>query len=154
MWEYDVVYQLVHVYEHFISRGVGLRQIMDFHFFLLYKPQNADLVKDAMESIRVEGFASGLMWVLQHVFGANFNSVPWAPNTRDGKLLLSEVLISGNFGQANEKIKAVVSNTWKRTWVVNANTFRYWRFDLWAWFCSPLWRIYQFVWKRLHGFKK
>ena len=54
VWEYDVVYQLVYVYEHFISRGGGLRQIMDFHFFLLNKPQNADLVKDAMESIGVD----------------------------------------------------------------------------------------------------
>lgn len=156
VWEYDVVYQLVHVYEHFISRGVGLRQIMDFHFLLLNMPQDADTVavKDAVKSIGLDGFASGLLWVLQHVFGLSMIGVPWVPNIRDGEFLLNEILISGNFGQANEKMKDVVSNTWKRAWVVNANTFRYWRFDHWAWFWSPLWRIYHFVWKRLHGFKK
>lgn len=123
---------------------------------IMVRPQDANTmaVKDAVRSIGLDGFASGLMWVLQHVFGLSMIGVPWVPNMRDGKFLLNEVLISGNFGQANEKMKNVVTNTWKRAWVVNANTFRYWRFDHWAWFWSPLWRIYHFVWKRLHGFKK
>lgn len=156
VWEYDVVYQLVHVYEHFISRGVGLRQIMDFHFLLLNKPQDANTmaVKDAVRSIGLDGFASRLMWVLQHVFGISMIGVPWIPNMRDGEFLLNEVLISGNFGQANEKMKNVVTNIWKRAWVVNANTFRYWRFDHWAWFWSPLWRIYHFAWKKIKGYTK
>ncbi|MDO4800558.1 MAG: nucleotidyltransferase family protein [Prevotellaceae bacterium] len=156
VWEYDIVFQLVHIYDHFICRGVGLRQIMDFHFLLLNKPKDADMmtVKDAVKSIGLDGFASGLMWVLQHVFCLSMISVPWCPNKRDGEFLLKEILISGNFGHGNEKMNDVVTNTWKRAWVVNANTFRYWRFDHWAWFWSPLWRIYHFVWKKIKGYTK
>lgn len=154
--EYDVVFQLVHIYDYFICRGVGLRQIMDFHFLLLAKPKTANIesVRKTVRDIGLDEFASGLMWVLQHVIGASMIGVPWCPNKCDGEFLLKEVLISGNFGHGNEKMNDVVTNTWKRAWIVNANTFRYWRFDHWAWLWSPLWRIYHFVWKKIKGYKK
>lgn len=155
-WEYDLVFQLVHVYEHFISRGVGFRQVMDYYFLLKNLPKNVDVaaIEKGVSDMGLTRFASGLMWVLQHVFGLRMVDVLWVPNERDGRFLLQEILLSGNFGQGNDRMKDVVTNTWKRAWVVNANAFRYWRFDHWAWFWSPLWRIYHFIWKRLHGFKK
>ena len=156
VFEYDVVYQLEHVYGHFISRGVGLRQIMDFYFLMQKAPENNnyEAVKKGVEDIGLTKFACGLMWVLNHIFGMSMIHVPWVPNERDGKFLQQEILDSGNFGSANEKMQGVTSNLLKRAWVVNTNAFRYWRFDHWAWFWSPLWRTYHFVWKRLNGYKK
>lgn len=154
--EYDVVFQLEHVYGHFIGRGVGLRQIMDFYFLLQSAPDGYDYeaVKKGVEDIGLTKFACGLMWLLNNIFGMSMINVPWVPNERDGKFLLQEILNSGNFGSANERMHGVTTNLLKRAWVVNANAFRYWRFDHWAWFWSPLWRVYHFVWKRLHGYKK
>ncbi len=156
VFEYDVVYQLEHVYGHFISRGVGLRQIMDFYFLMQSVPTAYDyaVVKKGVEDIGLTRFACGLMWVLNHIFGMGMIHVPWIPNERDGKFLLQEILCSGNFGSANEKMNGVTTSLWKRAWVVNVNAFRYWRFDHWAWFWSPLWRTYHFMWKRVRGFRK
>ena len=154
--EYDMVFQLEHVYGHFIGIGVGLRQIMDYYFLLQSAPANYDYkaVEKGVEDIGFTKFACGLIWVLNHIFGISMINVPWVPNERDGKFLLQEILSSGNFGSANERMQGVTSNLLKRAWVVNVNAFRYWRFDHWAWFWSPLWRVFYFVWKRIHGFKK
>lgn len=160
VWEYDMVFQLVHIYDHFIGRGVGLRQIMDFYFLIKSMPDSADieLVRNGVKSIGLDKFASGIIWLIVCVFlnnnYTNIDIFPWDADKREGEFLLQEVLTSGNFGHGNENMNSVVTNTWKRAWIVNANTFRYWRYDHWAWFWSPLWRIYHFVWKRLHGFKK
>ena len=69
VWEYDLVFQLVHVYGHFVSRGVGFRQLMNYYFLLKNMPDdvNLDAVKKGVSDIGLERFASGLMWVLQHV---------------------------------------------------------------------------------------
>lgn len=105
--EYDVVFQLEHVYEHFIGRGVGLRQIMDFYFLLQSAPIGYDYeaVKKGVEDIGLTKFASGLMWVLNHIFDMSMVNVPWVPNERVGRFLLQEIMRSGNFSGANAKIK-------------------------------------------------
>lgn len=105
--EYDVVFQLEHVYEHFIGRGVGLRQIMDFYFLLQSAPIGYDYeaVKKGVEDIGLTKFASGLMWVLNHIFDMSMVNVPWVPNERVGRFLLQEIMRSGNFDGANAKIK-------------------------------------------------
>ncbi len=33
-WEFDVVYQLSHIYRHLFGLGIGLRQLMDYYFVL------------------------------------------------------------------------------------------------------------------------
>lgn len=154
VWEYDLVFQLVHVYGHFVSRGVGFRQLMDYYFLLKNMPDdvNWDAVKKGVSDIGLNRFVSGLMWVLQYVFGLSMTGVPWSPDERDGQFLLNEVLISGNFGHGNDRIQNL--SRLRRFLVVTENAFRYWRFDHWAWFWSPTWRIYHNVWKLIKGYKK
>lgn len=54
-WEFDVVYQLSHIYRHLFGLGIGLRQLMDYYFVLMsasqedkkYSVKNAVLTKTA-----------------------------------------------------------------------------------------------------------
>ena len=71
-------------------------------------------------------------------------------DSKVGKLLLDEVMKGVNFGHHDET-KADLSNKWKSFWYVNGKTFRFWRFDHWAWFWSPLWRVYHFAWRKTKG---
>ena len=153
--EFNLVHQLVHTYHHFITEGVGLRQLMDY-YFVIQASNEEDIreCKKIVENLGLNRFASALMWVIKTVFVGHDNDIffPWRPNEKDGRLLLEEILLSGNFGHADERAKNIQTSKWKAFWYVNGKTFRFWRFDHWAWFWSPLWRCYYFAWRIMKGF--
>ena len=153
--EFNLVHQLVHTYHHFITEGVGLRQLMDYYFVV--QASNAEDIRECkkiVENLGLNRFASALMWVIKTVFVGHDNDIffPWRPNEKDGRLLLEEILLSGNFGHTDERAKNIQTSKWKAFWYVNGKTFRFWRFDHWAWFWSPLWRCYYFAWRIMKGF--
>ena len=156
---FNLNHQLVHTYHHFITEGVGLRQLMDYYFVVLavdkevQKFQIVSEVQRAVDELGSNRFASALMWVLVHVFGLKVEQALWAPCEKDGRLLLDEILLSGNFGHTDERAKDIQTSRWKAFWYVNGKTFRFWRFDHWAWFWSPVWRIYHYCWRKVKGFK-
>ena len=152
----------MHTYHHFITEGVGLRQLMDYYFVI--QACNADDVVECQKMIERLGlnrFASALMWVIGYVFDPGMlatwiqkpETTLWKPNEKDGRLLLDEILMSGNFGHTDERAKDILTSRWKAFWFVNSKTFRFWRFDHWAWFWSPVWRAYHFLWRKMKGFK-
>ena len=158
--EFNLVQQMVHTYHHFITEGVGLRQLMDYCFVIM--ASSADDVREGqkvVESLGLNRFASALMWVIKTVFVGHDNDdendsiFPWKPCEKDGRLLLDEILLSGNFGHTDERAKDIQTSRWKAFWFVNGKTFRFWRFDHWAWFWSPVWRAYHFCWRKVKGFK-
>lgn len=151
---FNLVHQLVHTYHHFITEGVGLRQLMDYYFVIM--ASSADDVRECqkvVESLGLNRFASALMWVLVNVFGLKVEQALWAPCEKDGRMLLDEILMSGNFGHTDERAKDIQTSRWKAFWFVNGKTFRFCRFDYWAWFWSPVWRIYYFMWRKKNGYK-
>ena len=161
--EFNLVHQLVHIHHHFITEGVGLRQLMDYYFVVLAADKevhpstgsgtNISEVQRVVADLELNRFASVLMWVLMHVFGLKVEQALWAPCEKDGKVLLNEILVSGNFGHTDERAKDIQTSRWKAFWFVNGKTFRFWRFDHWAWFWSPIWRVYHFCWRKAKGFK-
>ncbi len=170
---FNLVHQLVHTYHHFITEGVGLRQLMDYYFVLRNAQtkgfRKSQEVSKVVSSLGLDRFASALMWVIGYVFEGNDHLKPaegdetlkpsgtafwmlWKPYERDGRMLLEEILKSGNFGHHDET-KADLSNKWKSFWYVNAKAIRFSRFDRWMWLWGPIWRIYHFVWRKIKGFK-
>lgn len=69
--------------------------------------------------------AEALMWNEQHLFDLNFEIILCVSNEKDGKFLLNEIMLIGNFVQANGKLKGVTTNILKKFWYVNCNTFKY-----------------------------
>lgn len=100
----NLLYLLHHVYRHLFSEGIGLRQVMDYYFAL----KSVDLSDDdrlrLVSSVRdfgMEGFAGGLMWVLGDVFELSESFMPWIPDEKEGRFILTEIMASGNFGQSD-----------------------------------------------------
>lgn len=162
--EFNLVHQMVHIYHHLFTEGIGLRQLLDYYFILRNAHANGYTTTKSAQSQSIEEasnmvsnlglvrFASAMMWVLHEVFGLDVIEIPWTPNQRNGELLLNEIMLSGNFGKTDKRQKGLYNSKWNSFWTVNSKAWRLSRFDRSMWFWGPLWRIYHFVWRKLKGF--
>ena len=156
--EFNLVFLMVHIFHHLFTEGVGLRQLMDYHFVLKHeieveKGLSVKNVKECISSLGLNRFASALMWVLGEVFGLEQEQMLWEPNKEDGVFLLEEVMLSGNFGKQDARQKGLYDSKWNSFWLVHGKTFRFWRFDHWAWFWSPIHRVRSKIWQLKRGYK-
>lgn len=102
--EFNLIFQLTHVFSHLMNEGIGLRQLLDYYFVLLH----AD-IKDLAELQRnlkrfgLWKFAGAIMYIMQEVFGMPASRLIVPPNEKYGKFVLNEVLEAGNFGKHDER---------------------------------------------------
>ena len=91
--------QLAHIHRHFIGAGVGLRQIIDYYYLLKNaSKEDRGIVSSLLNKFSLKAFASGLMWVLNNIFGLDEELMLIKPNARYGSKILEEVANHGNFG--------------------------------------------------------
>lgn len=101
---FNKLFLLCHTYRHFVSEGVGLRQLMDYYFVLLNSDPGENL--EVMSKIRQIGmgqFAAAVMWIMQYLFDLDETKMLCLPNKEEGEYLLQEVLLAGNFGHYDER---------------------------------------------------
>lgn len=159
---FNLVHQMVHIYHHLFTEGIGLRQLLDYYFLLrsVKSVENVNKSKECIHSLGLDSFASALMWVIAHVFAnenenqnENENFYPWEPCEKDGQFLLNEIMLAGNFGKYDERLSHEEVTKWQSFWRVNARNLRLMRFNKTDWFWGPLWRIYHFAWRKIKGFE-
>lgn len=100
------VYLLIHIYHHFFDEGIGLRQLTDY-FYLLRKGCSDTEKKEFRTIIKRLGitkFTQALMYVLHQIMGLEEEFLLVPPNEKDGRFLLQEILITGNFGHTDQRI--------------------------------------------------
>ena len=154
--EFNLVHQMVHIYHHLFTEGIGMRQLMDYYMVLRTVKKGGESIEGVnkvVHDLGLDKFASALMWVMQHVFGLGMIGMPWIPNQRDGEFLLKEIMLSGNFGKQDERQKGLYDSKWNSFWMVNGKALRLARFDRLMWFWGPVWRVYHFLWRKMKGFK-
>lgn len=102
---FDRVFILLHCYEHMLSSGVGLRQIMDYYYVL--KQGFTEIEKDEsvkwIKKLGMYRFASGLMWLMQYAFGMEDKYLLMEPNETEGRFILQEVMMTGNMGHGDTR---------------------------------------------------
>lgn len=154
--EFNLVYLLMHMYNHAMSEGCGLRQFMDYYFLL--KSINVDEYKDTanktIERLGIKKFAGGVMWVLHEVFGLEYDRMLLPVNEHAGKYLMKDAMEGGNFGKHDESrhwgralypLKLVCdwfTRDMRILWNVSSEAMWY-----------PIWVVYHFVWKRVWSWK-
>ena len=102
---FDRVFILLHAYQHFCGHGIGLRQIMDYYYVLKQGFTEAEK-KDAVYWIQQLGmtrFTGGLMWVLREYFGLEEHLMIVAPNEKEGRFIVQEVMLTGNMGHSDKR---------------------------------------------------
>ena len=102
---FDRVFILLHCYRHMNGSGVGLRQIMDYYYVLMqgFTQEEKDESVSWIRKLGMYRFASGLMWLLQEVFGLNEDHQLMKPDEKEGRFILQEVLLTGNMGHSDAR---------------------------------------------------
>jgi len=125
--ECDVIFQMNHIYRHLIDEGVGLRQIVDFYWLLhsmAGSGVNNEKSEKVLRGLGMWRFARALMYVLREVLAMPEEYLLCAASEKDGKFLLSEIMLAGNFGHDDPRMAVLqgregelayqVSRAWRR----------------------------------------
>lgn len=110
--DFNLVYQLGHVFRHLFEHGVGLRQLLDYNMVLRrWHEENGNLnsahldyVVHLMKRLGLYKFLSAMMYVQKRVFELPDKYLLCAPNEKEGRFLLAEVMRSGNFGRYDTRL--------------------------------------------------
>lgn len=105
---FNLVYQLVHLYQHLFLEGIGLRQLMDYYMLLnavdWTDKQQIEDVERTLKTLKLERFTSAVMWVLSEVFGLESEKMLFTPDKKEGVFLLCEIEQAGNFGHHDRRL--------------------------------------------------
>ena len=112
--EFNLFYQIDHIFRHLVVRGIGLRQIIDY-FFLLRKryndgatPEDDKQLIKTLNKFNLHRFSRAMMYILHEVLGLDEKYLYTKPHEKEGKFLLSEILEGGNFGKYESRLDALV----------------------------------------------
>ena len=163
--DYDLIFQLNHIYRHLLDEGVGLRQVLDFYVLLkdyhrqkAASPGNVLMSKaELMLKIRDCGmsrFASALMYVLQEIFAMKEEELICPASENHGKFLLSEMMLAGNFGHYDERMAQLVVKKGKLSYQLQKARRRFTRNLRFLTsypeevICEPMARVMHWIWRK------
>lgn len=152
--DFNIIFQLSHMYGHVVQSGLGLRQMMDY-FYLLKKAKGSfEINKEewaaTLKRLGLYKFAGAVMYIMQEVLGLEEQYLIVPMDERQGKFLLDEILRGGNFGfyKNGERKKAegrVCRNLGRLK--RDLRLVRYYPSEcLW----EPVFRIWHFFWRLRH----
>ena len=102
--EFNLIFQLTHIYAHLMNEGIGLRQLLDYYFVLLHADiKNVVELQRILKHIGLWKFAGAIMYIMHEVFGMPASRLIVPPKEKYGKFVLNEVLEAGNFGKQDER---------------------------------------------------
>ena len=110
--EFNVVFQLLHLYKHIFEEGIGLRQLLDYYFTiarLTPVPSPKSEGRSIINELGLKSFAGAVMYVMREVFAMPEEMMLCQPDEKRGRKLLEEIMIGGNFGKFDERYN------WKET---------------------------------------
>jgi len=128
-FRFALLMQLVHLYKHCRSEGVGLRHYMDYFVLLTHSTEaDREYAWSNVKRFKLTKGCAAIMWVLGEVFGLKPEHMLCPPDEKRGKRLYKQAFIGGNFGRHAPGVKAKYSplNKWLNT---RMNALRWFCFD-------------------------
>lgn len=150
--EFNRIFILTHIYRHFLFEGVGLRQVMDYYFVLRNGHTGKTDATEILCRLRLKRFAGAVMWVIGYMVHGEGCMVDghedWMicePDEKEGRFLLNEIMMSGNFGQSDHRYQYKRLFKFQR-WLSRSShlLIHYPSEVIW----SPIWIVYHWFWKR------
>lgn len=161
--DYDLIFQMNHIYRHLLDEGVGLRQVFDF--YVLLKDYNKERIvrKELMDkeelmkiisSCGMKRFATALMFVLKKIFHVGNDELICGISEKDGLFLLNEIMMAGNFGHYDIRMNDIEVRKGKLSFQLQKASRRFMRNLRFLSsypeevICEPFARVYHFVWRK------
>lgn len=152
--DFSLVYAVVHIYKHFFSEGIGLRQVLDYYFLLLHanKAQKQEAMK-VLKSLHMKRAVRGIMYLLVVCFGMEREQLLCEEDAMLGKFLLQEMMICGNFGHDDDRFKHLdKSLRWQRGFIGLKRNWKYLRYFPEEVLWSPIWKVWHYCWRKKKGY--
>ena len=148
---FNVVYQLTHLYHHFFDEGIGMRQIIDYYYVVSMLNVNCEMLTWLQKDLKHLGlwkFAGAVMFVLHEVLGLSEDKMIAPMDEKRGKLVLTEILNGGNFGQHFTKYghftqQGMAKKYFLKIWR-NMHFVRYYPAEALS---EPIFRTWHFFWR-------
>ncbi len=149
--QFNVVYQLTHIYSHLFQEGIGLRQIIDYYFVVC---NVRDLhpfldIQHTLKRLGLWNFAGAVMYVQHVVLGLPEDRMIAPMDERRGRMLMDEILRGGNFGQYDGRHvfgKGALGHNLQR---LCRDIRLSWAYPSEA-LSEPLFRAWHFCWRMTH----
>ena len=160
--EFNLIFQLTHIYAHLMNEGIGLRQLLDYYYLLISDDLLVisddllvisddlllirDRVQKELKELGLWKFAGAIMYIMQEVFGLPASRLIVPPNEKYGKFVLNEVLEAGNFGKHDERNRfgrSKLGHNLQRVYR-DMRLVRYFPAEA---LCEPFFRIWHFFWR-------
>ena len=152
--EFNIIFQLSHIYNHVLHEGIGLRQMVDYYVLKKFRDESLEF-RDSAKSIELEEtlkylglwrFAGAVMYVMREVFALESQCMIAPVDEKRGKIILSEILKGGNFGKYDaDNIKA--NNRLRKNIQRIKRDFRMMRYFPSECLWEPVFRVYHFFWR-------
>lgn len=115
---FNAVFQLTHVFRHYIVQGIGMRQLNDYYYVV--RRLSDDERRETMQQVRRIGmytFLCAVMYVMRRVFHMPDEMLLAEPDSKRGIALLREIMSGGNFGWFNRGTWLRKNNLLQRQWL-------------------------------------
>ena len=150
---FNTVYIPIHIYRHLFNEGIGMRQILDYYYVLMQE-NSAKEKAECVEILKKTGvlrFTQALMYVMQEMFALDRQHMIVEPDSRHGKFLMREIMLSGNFGKHDArfvKTKAGYNMQHLKNQVIRSLMLinHYPSETIW----NPLFKIWHMFWRIIH----
>ena len=148
--EFNLIFQLTHIYTHLMNEGIGLRQLVDYYYVLSMLNVNCGMLTSLQKELKELGlwkFAGGIMYIMQEVFGMPASRLIVPPNEKYGKFVLNEVLEAGNFGRhdaRNRFGRSQLGHNFQRVYR-DMRLVRYFPAEALS---EPFFRVWHFFWRK------
>lgn len=149
--EFNLIFQLTHIFSHLMNEGIGLRQLLDYYYVLISDDLSLirDRVQKELKGLGLWMFVGGIMYIMQEVFGMPASRLIVPPNEKYGRFVLNEVLESGNFGRhdaRNRFGRSQLGHNLQRVYR-DMRLVRYFPAEA---ISEPFFRVWHFFWRLRH----
>lgn len=149
---FNRVYILLHCYKHFCSRGLGLRQVLDYYFVLLQGSTPEEKLEANMwiEKLGMKRFEEAIMWVMSKCFDLPSAKKLCSASEEFGRFVLSEIMLTGNMGHGDDRVNMDAYKTpWRRFNQGMRRSFSLLHIAPHEVLWSPFYKIWKYLWCKI-----